>query len=398
MAIAEPALSFEFDSSQSLFEQLTRAQQATNSNFRPGSATPYSASASPVVRAAESMPPPQIVPQQLPTPADDGPTSNPYSQMPLPSTQTSNLVKQEQHHQQNQLYDRVGLAARAPHYRHVSVPSYLEYSPAPSFASSHLDDYSHRGMSYEPITPPQSGISLTSEPSYIAGDDASLYGGLSDIHALSGGLQMQPQSMSQGYGSAHRYSNSQGGSVYAAMEGSPTYKQRRRRSSINQNGPPMTVTTNVPAAHSHPVHRPSDLRRSLSYNPSPHLDHPQSNMETSMDPNLVSSNSLHMPYQKDLLQLSRQNSPLPSLDGSHLHTPNPLMRIQTDFADDGHRSPSTPGMPGAIRRARSATVAELGPYSQKSHSCPIPSCGRTFKRLEHLKRLVHTSLCCSTGA
>jgi transcription factor STE12 len=42
---------------------------------------------------------------------------------------------------------------------------------------------------------------------------------------------------------------------------------------------------------------------------------------------------------------------------------------------------------GVARRARSATVMELGnPYPQKSHSCPIPSCGRTFKRLEHLKR------------
>ncbi|KAK5275042.1 hypothetical protein LTR40_013762, partial [Exophiala xenobiotica] len=45
--------------------------------------------------------------------------------------------------------------------------------------------------------------------------------------------------------------------------------------------------------------------------------------------------------------------------------------------------------PGPIRRARSATMMELGvPY--KSHSCPIPSCGRLFKRLEHLKRHVRT--------
>lgn len=34
-------------------------------------------------------------------------------------------------------------------------------------------------------------------------------------------------------------------------------------------------------------------------------------------------------------------------------------------------------------------MMELGvPY--KSHSCPIPSCGRLFKRLEHLKRHVRT--------
>jgi len=46
--------------------------------------------------------------------------------------------------------------------------------------------------------------------------------------------------------------------------------------------------------------------------------------------------------------------------------------------------------PSVVRRAKSATVMELGPYPQKSHSCPIPSCGRLFKRLEHLKRHVRT--------
>ncbi|KAK4997055.1 hypothetical protein LTR28_014095 [Elasticomyces elasticus] len=35
-------------------------------------------------------------------------------------------------------------------------------------------------------------------------------------------------------------------------------------------------------------------------------------------------------------------------------------------------------------------MMELGPYPQKSHSCPIPMCGRLFKRLEHLKRHVRT--------
>lgn len=47
---------------------------------------------------------------------------------------------------------------------------------------------------------------------------------------------------------------------------------------------------------------------------------------------------------------------------------------------------SSAGPGGVYRRARSATMMELGPYPQKSHSCPIPTCGRLFKRLEHLKR------------
>ena len=51
-----------------------------------------------------------------------------------------------------------------------------------------------------------------------------------------------------------------------------------------------------------------------------------------------------------------------------------------------HQRRSVPAPNGAVRRARSATVMEVGPYPQKSHSCPIPTCGRLFKRLEHLKR------------
>jgi transcription factor STE12 len=69
------------------------------------------------------------------------------------------------------------------------------------------------------------------------------------------------------------------------------------------------------------------------------------------------------------------------------------MALQHGFGDDlshdgiikDHRR-SMSGPSGVIRRARSATVMELGPYPHKSHSCPIPTCGRLFKRLEHLKR------------
>ncbi|QIW98649.1 hypothetical protein AMS68_004167 [Peltaster fructicola] len=65
MAVSEPALSFEFDSSQSLFEQLTKAQQSSHTGFtaQPQSVPP-SQSVSPVMRAADSMPPPAMIPQQ----------------------------------------------------------------------------------------------------------------------------------------------------------------------------------------------------------------------------------------------------------------------------------------------------------------------------------------------
>src|ERR1700733_9930153 len=55
VAVNEPALSFEYDSSQSLFEQLTKAQQANSSSFSGHVNTSYSQSTSPVMRAVDYM-------------------------------------------------------------------------------------------------------------------------------------------------------------------------------------------------------------------------------------------------------------------------------------------------------------------------------------------------------
>lgn len=92
--------------------------------------------------------------------------------------------------------------------------------------------------------------------------------------------------------------------------------------------------------------------------------------------------------------MPRHGTPLSAVGGSpavnhmalqHEYPPVP----GDDYPGDGGlkdhlRSLSGPN--GVVRRARSATVMELGPYPHKSHSCPIPTCGRLFKRLEHLKR------------
>src|SRR5204863_87555 len=61
VAVAEPALSFEFDSSQSLFEQLTKAQQTNSSSFNTN-VQQFPQSTSPPI---DSMPPPSMVPQQI---------------------------------------------------------------------------------------------------------------------------------------------------------------------------------------------------------------------------------------------------------------------------------------------------------------------------------------------
>lgn len=66
VAVSEPALSFQFDSSQSLYEQLTKAQQANSSSFNPQPLSFSQQDTSSVVAPVDSMPPPQMMPQQIP--------------------------------------------------------------------------------------------------------------------------------------------------------------------------------------------------------------------------------------------------------------------------------------------------------------------------------------------
>src|SRR5690606_22892588 len=93
---------------------------------------------------------------------------SPYSDMSVVQQQP---VKREEEYMSPFPYDRSGSVAlsRPMHQRNLSVPSYLEYSPAPSFASSQLEDYNSRALSYEPVTPPQQVIPI-SEPQYMSGD------------------------------------------------------------------------------------------------------------------------------------------------------------------------------------------------------------------------------------
>ncbi|KAL8965275.1 MAG: hypothetical protein Q9183_003938, partial [Haloplaca sp. 2 TL-2023] len=399
MAVNEPALSFEFDSSQSLFEQLTKAQQANTSSFSANASSAYSQSTSPVLRAADSMPPPQIVPQSLPTVTEE--ISQPmdaYSQVSMPSTMASNLVKREQDYGQYQ-YDRNGIPVSRVHQRHTSMPTYMEYSPAPSFVSSQYEDYSNRGISFEPLTPPQQTHSLGAEPAYIANEDTGLYTAIPDVNSaqnFNSMMQLPTSNLSGGQYPSSSGRNYPGNNVYSVIEGSPTYKQRRRRSSI----PPGAAAAALAATgnghgHAHAVHRPSDLRRSISTSVGPM---PESEENEHHSPPALPSGYANMVQQhKEMLEMSRNNSPLPTLEGSPAPHNMGMIQPQDDYSNyqtDGMQSHAlhassagrTDSRPGPIRRARSATMMELGPYPSKSHSCPIPTCGRLFKRLEHLKR------------
>lgn len=401
VAVSEPALSFQYDSSQSLYEQLTKAQQANSSSFNAQQSFPSSQSTSPVMRAVDSMPPPQMMPQTM-APLPDGMDAMvPYGAMTMASQMAPQMppamVKREPDYNRVQ-YNQNGIPITQNHTRHASMPAYgLEYSPAPSFVSSHYEDYSNRGISFEPITPPQQALNMSAEPAYIANEETGLYTAIPDhmngVNGLNGMIQLPPSNLagpqySRGYGTNN---------VYSVIEGSPTYKQRRRRSSIPPGIAAITAATGAAAGQAH--HRQSDLRRSVSASVGPVAEGDESLGNS--PPGLTYSNvSMSSHQQKDMFeQLSRHGTPLSTVEGSPALNPMSLQHELAQMHNDEQfnsqmdheqrrmmQGPNT----GVMRRARSATVMELGPYPQKSHSCPIPTCGRLFKRLEHLKRHVRT--------
>jgi transcription factor STE12 len=398
VAVNEPALSFEFDSSQSLFEQLTKAQQANSSSFSAQQPSyTQSQSTSPVMRAIDSMPPPQMIPQQMAMPEEMNPMAA-YQQMAMAPNMAHQVVKREADFGRVQ-YNQNGVPISQAHQRHASMPAYgLEYSPAPSFVSSHYEDYSNRGISFEPITPPQQALGMGAEPAYIANEETGLYtaipdhmGGVNGIHGI---MQLPPSNLS-GPQFSHATRGYGANNVYSVIEGSPTYKQRRRRSSIPP-GVAAMVAASAAAGQAHPAHRPSDLRRSVSTSVGPVAEGDESGHNS--PPGLSYSNGMHQLAQqhKDLIDMSRHGTPLSTVEDSPAMNPMALQHndfsqlSNEDLSGEGsiHDSPRRhmQGPNGVMRRARSATMMELGPYPQKSHSCPIPTCGRLFKRLEHLKR------------
>ncbi|KAJ5647474.1 hypothetical protein N7490_003846 [Penicillium lividum] len=419
VAVSEPAMSFEFDSSQSLYEQLTKAQQTNSSSFSAHASAHISAHASvhhsahasttygqpnsPVLRTVDAMPPPQMAPPAMPLLQDES-VQPMYSNPPMPMSNNlvQSIIKREQDYGAIQ-YDRNGMPIARIHQRHSSMPTFYEYSPAPSFVSSQYEDYSNRGLSFEPVTPPQHSVGLGAEPAYIANEDTGLYTAIPDLsHAAPYNpmMQLPPSNFTNGhYQAAPRpYSTN----PYSVIEGSPTYKQRRRRPSMtpgSSQGTPGVMNGSAPpqpAPHptAYAAHKPSDLRRSVSSSVAPGLED-----ESAHD--LVRTYPSAMLPQKDLLnEISRHGTPLQHLDGSvepqsvslsHPHDDLAALPtsavIETTVQNSTSRERSAPG---PARRARSATMMELGPYPHKSHSCPIPSCGRLFKRLEHLKRHVRT--------
>lgn len=426
VAVSEPALSFQYDSSQSLYEQLSKAQQASTSSFNPQQSAYQAQAPSPAMSSLDSMPPPQMMPQTM-GPLTDGMESMvPYGAMGMAPTMAPNMaptmaptmaqtmaptmapamapamapipppqqmIKREAEYPRVQ-YNANGVPVTQSHQRHTSMPAFgLEYSPAPSFVSSHFDDYSQRGISFEPLTPPQQSMAITGEPAYIANEETGLYSAIPDHLNHTGPMNMMHMPTSNlaapSYPRTYPSNN-----VYSVLEGSPTYKQRRRRSSIP---PSLSVATASVAAATSAAHRPSDLRRSVSASVGPVAEGDE--LDTS-PPGLTYSNQgmpLGSHQAHDLVDYSRHTTPghghghMTAVDSPSL---NPMTLQQTHYSPLTNDELSAMNEPRAsmqashnvIRRARSATAMEVGPYPTKSHSCPIPQCGRIFKRLEHLKR------------
>ncbi|KAI0851806.1 Ste12-like transcription factor [Daldinia vernicosa] len=394
MAVSEPALSFQYDSSQSLYEQLTKAQQTNSSSFNAQQVSfPQSQDPPPVMRGMDPMPPPQMMPQSMAPLADGMDAMVQYNTMatmaPSMPQHMQHAVKREPDFNRMQ-YNQNGVPMAHSHVRHASMPAYgLEYSPAPSFVSSHLEDYGNRGISFEPITPPQQALAMGAEPAYIVNEETGLYTAIPDHMAgLSGMMQLPPSNLA-----ATQFSRAYGANnVYSVIEGSPTYKQRRRRSSIP---PSVSAIAGAGAQAQVAAHRPSDLRRSVSASVGPVAEGDES--QSNSPPGLSYSNSAISLTNQQHMEMSRHGTPLSTVEGSPALNPMSIeqhdfafLRKEMGFDDSLHEQRVTQPGANVVRRARSATVMELGPYPQKSHSCPIPTCGRLFKRLEHLKRHVRT--------
>ncbi|XXG96548.1 hypothetical protein Hte_002832 [Hypoxylon texense] len=395
VAVSEPAMSFQYDSSQSLYEQLTKSQQANSSSFSAQQISfSQSQASSPVMRPMEGMPPPQLMPHSM-APLADGMEAmvHQYSMAamaPAMPQQVPQMVKRDTDFGRVQ-YNQNGVPLTHGHHRGASMPAFgLEYSPAPSFVSSHYEDYSNRGISYEPITPPQQALGIGAEPAYIANEETGLYTAIPDhlagVNGMNAIMQLPPSNLAGQFGRGYN-----GNGVYSVIEGSPTYKQRRRRSSIPPSMSAIAAATAQAAQAA--AHRPSDLRRSVSASVGPVAEGDES--QANSPPGLSYSNSAISLTNQQHMEMSRHGTPLSTVEGSPALNPMSLQRQDfaaafgnDDLTVDGSMSEQRVMQRGAgvIRRARSATAMELGPYPQKSHSCPIPTCGRLFKRLEHLKR------------
>lgn len=314
---------------------------------------------------------------------------SPYSQTPnhfpaaaIPTTTMMTLKKEPDQGLYNQQGAGVMYSLNHASVQQASMPPYVEYSPAPSFNSSQsfYEDYSTRTISFEPVTPPQQALNYQS--ALIPHTDNTGYGAVT----MTPQIYQRMVQMNQNFNGQTSIPRSNPmNSMYSHIEGSPTYKTRGRRSPFDHVLPQGTASEQPGMRYA--ARRPSDLRRSVSATvvPTDQQYHRSASGPTMLPHNQYSA--FETPYA------SRQGTPIVTVEQPHNF---PLLNQQygtlmsNSLGTQSQLVPPGFGL-GAVRRARSATTApDAGPYSIKSHSCPILECGRVFKRLEHLKRHVRT--------
>lgn len=167
-ATAEPALSFYYDSSMTLFDQLTKAVQQSNSSVSSLAMTrsrtqsmgefqhPQSRTHS--RQPSELMPPPQL---QMAPSQDD------YASYIMQENQMQDLdpaANIVQRTMESSPFAPMPYGQQSYRSAAMSCPPFagLEYSPAPSFSGQiPSDDYAHaRAMTYAPETPTQANAGV----------------------------------------------------------------------------------------------------------------------------------------------------------------------------------------------------------------------------------------------
>jgi transcription factor STE12 len=162
--------------------------------------------------------------------------------------------------------------------------------------------------------------------------------------------------------------NANMGSEMAVLQGSPTYKQRRRRTSISQH---MSMVGNPQnPGNAQFGHRPR---------------------ASSVAENGLRNTLLNQGFQRHTTPLrdspyQRTMTPAPSQVQPIFHAHEELAKLQMEH--DERYSTASP-MPMDMRNS-SVTPGPGDGSPAKTFTCPVPTCGRLFKRLEHLKRHVRT--------
>ena len=157
------------------------------------------------------------------------------------------------------------------------------------------------------------------------------------------------------------------------LQGSPTYKQRRRRTSITQH-------MNMAGPH------PPNNTGNMPYGARPRA--------ASVADGSLRNTLLNQGFQRHTTPLrdspySRTITPGPT---SHLQHPifqanDELVKLQMDHDE---RFDSSSPMPMEMRSSVTPGPSGDRDSPAKTFTCPVPACGRLFKRLEHLKRHVRT--------